>query len=80
MAHVALLGAGDGIENLGPVQAEHLLTSRARRRVLDGLVLLPICMICAVTRRCSGSFVASSSEAAMRQVSQVMGKRKGAAG
>ena len=42
MTHVALLGAGDGIENLGPVQAEHGLTSRSGRPVLYGLVLLAI--------------------------------------
>jgi hypothetical protein len=41
MAHVAFVGAGDGIEELGPVQAEHFLTSRDGRLVLDGLVLLP---------------------------------------
>ena len=40
--HVTLLGAGDGIEDLGPVQAEHFLTSRAGQPVLDGLVLFPI--------------------------------------
>ena len=42
MAHVAFVGAGNGIEELGSVQAEHFLTSRAGRLVLDGLVLLPI--------------------------------------
>jgi hypothetical protein len=42
VAHVTLLGAGDGIEDLGPVQAEHFLTSRAGQPVLDGLVLFPI--------------------------------------
>jgi hypothetical protein len=42
VAHVALLGEGDGIEDLGQVQAEHFLTSRAGRPVLDGLVLLSI--------------------------------------
>ena len=41
MAHVAFVGAGDGIEEPGPVQAEHFLTSRDGRLVLDGLVLLP---------------------------------------
>ena len=43
MAHLALVlvGAGDGIQEFGPVQAQHFLTSRAGRRDLDGLVLLP---------------------------------------
>ena len=44
MAHVALLGAGDGIKDLGPVQAEHFLTSRTGRPVFDGLVLPPIAL------------------------------------
>ena len=39
MAHVASVGAGDGIEELGPVQ---LVTSSPWRPVLDGLMLLPI--------------------------------------
>ena len=40
MAHVAFICAGDGIEGLGPVQAEHFLTSSAGRHCFDGLVLL----------------------------------------
>ena len=42
MAHFAILGAGDGIDNLRPVQGKHLRTSGAGRPVLDGLVLHPL--------------------------------------
>ena len=42
MARVAFICAGAGIEELGPVQAEHFLTCRAGRLALDGLVLLPV--------------------------------------
>ena len=38
MAHFALL-AGDGIDDLRPVQGKHLRTSGAGRPVLGGLVL-----------------------------------------